>query len=425
VLIARGLGLSGFGEYSLVLSISILATSLSDLGIGQTTIRYASRSADQGDAEGQFAILRWAFRLRIVLVLIVTAVFYAIAPLLGTKLWRINGITPLLRLGLISGIFSALSALPIVYFQSLKRFGMNAAILVVQATISFIGILVLAWLNCWSVSLVIIVSLVAAGIGASIFLFLVPKAALFQTSRLKRTSIIDGLPFWQSPVLHWDRRDALDDMNTNRFALFMLLSSIINIFIESAPLWIMGVLLDQREIGIYSAALRFTLPLTIVLSAVNTAMWPRASALTVLWDKVNLLKKTLRLSFLLTIGSLFYAIAAPLFAPKLFGTQYADSVLLGQLLSIGYSLAILISPAGVVGYSFGLVRIYWLLNLAQLIAVVIINILLLPVYGPIASAIALIVNVLMSIGVVGVILWKKITYVEKGSENCNNCVPKW
>jgi len=183
-------------------------------------------------------------------------------------------------------------------------------------------------------------------------------------------------------------------------------------FIESAGLWMMGVLLDQREIGIYSAALRFTLPLTIILNAVNIAFWPRISTLTALGDKVNILRKSLRLSLLLAIGSLFYAIVAPLFAPWLLGTQYTDSVLLGQVLCIRYCLAILIFPAGVVGYSFGLVRVYWLLNLAQLIAVVIINILLLPVYGPIGSAIALIVPEIMSIGIVGVIIWKKISHVE-------------
>jgi O-antigen/teichoic acid export membrane protein len=412
VLIARGLGPSGFGEYSLVLSISLMATSLSDLGIGQTAIRYASRYANQGDTEGQYSILRWAFRLRIGLILLVTAVFFALSPLLATHVWQTSGLTPLLRLGLVLGIFSAFSAVPVVYFQSLKRFCMNAIVLVVQSIISLIGILVLAYLNYWSVFSVIIVSLIAAAIGSVIFILLVPKAALIQPRGLERTSIIKSLSFWKSPILHRSRQDALDDISKNKFALLMMLSSIITMLIESAGLWIMGIILTKREIGVYGAALRFTLPLTILISGVNIALWPRVSALTALKDKINILKKSLRLSSLLAIGGLLYAIAGPLLAPWLLGSQYSDSIILGQILCIRYCLAIFIFPAGIVGYSFGLVRIYWILNLAQLITVILINILLVPVYGPIGSAIALIVPEILSIVILGAILRKKIVHIE-------------
>ena len=49
VLIARGLGPARLGEYALVMSVAGLATSLADLGVGQTAIRFAARAAsDQG-----------------------------------------------------------------------------------------------------------------------------------------------------------------------------------------------------------------------------------------------------------------------------------------------------------------------------------------------------------------------------------------
>src|SRR5665647_1907577 len=54
-LVARGLGPFGMGQYALVISVSSFTIGLSDMGIGQTAIRYASRAASQGDAEGQFA----------------------------------------------------------------------------------------------------------------------------------------------------------------------------------------------------------------------------------------------------------------------------------------------------------------------------------------------------------------------------------
>ena len=68
ILIARGLGPAGMGQYALILSLTDTVTSLSDLGIGQTALRYASLSASQGDSKGQMAVLRWAARLRLLLV---------------------------------------------------------------------------------------------------------------------------------------------------------------------------------------------------------------------------------------------------------------------------------------------------------------------------------------------------------------------
>src|SRR6266702_2820806 len=76
VLIARGLGPEGMGNYALVLSVSGLAAALSDLGIGQTAIRFASRAASRNESENQLAILRWAFRLRILLVILITFIAY-------------------------------------------------------------------------------------------------------------------------------------------------------------------------------------------------------------------------------------------------------------------------------------------------------------------------------------------------------------
>ena len=89
-LIARGLGPFGMGQYALVISISSFTVGLSDMGIGQTAIRYASRAASQGDAEGQFAILRWTFRLRMLFVLSISLVVFVLAPTIAGTIWHDN-----------------------------------------------------------------------------------------------------------------------------------------------------------------------------------------------------------------------------------------------------------------------------------------------------------------------------------------------
>lgn len=408
VLMARGLGPARLGDYALVMSVAGLATSLSDLGIGQTAIRFASRAAAFGETDRQLAILRWAFRVRMTLVCIITLVFFFLAPVLAHRVWHVSGLTPLIRLGLLAGVFTALAAVPIVYFQSARRFGMNAAISSAQILLGFSGIVAIALLDRWSVSLVLGVSLIASAIAAVAFLSIVPRRALFagDTGGLSRGA--SWWAFWKSPS-ETSSASALDDGETAAgFARFHLFSSVIVMIIQRLDIWLLGIFVTRDEIGIYNAAGRFTLPLVMLLGATTAALWPRASAMSAPDEVRALLIKTFRLTLLAAFGALIYAALIPRLAPTLFGASYAGSVLLGQLLSLRYVLAILGAPLGVIGYSLGLVRVYWLINLLQLTTVLAINLVLLPRIGPVGSAIAYLANELVGLGIVGTLTWRRL-----------------
>jgi O-antigen/teichoic acid export membrane protein len=150
------------------------------------------------------------------------------------------------------------------------------------------------------------------------------------------------------------------------------------------------------------------MPLTIVLNAINAALWPRASATKSSRETLAMLGQTFRLSFIVAVFAVVYSVVAPLLAPVLFGQAYAASTTLGQVLSIRYALAILICPIGVIGYSFGMVRVYWWINLVQLIAVLVINLVFLPRIGPMASALALIANEIIGVSIAGSLIMKRI-----------------
>jgi O-antigen/teichoic acid export membrane protein len=243
-------------------------------------------------------------------------------------------------------------------------------------------------------------------------MFLVPKTALWSTEEFKQAVPGNVSALWYSPEIASTMSNAMDATDPGRFAFLMLLSSVIVMLTLRADIWLMGAFLDESQVGIYSAATRFTLPLTIVLNALNTALWPRVSALANAQVAMSLLKKTFRLSFLAAGGGLLYAMVVPLFTPLLFGSRYVDSVLLGQLLCLRYCFSLLICPVGVIGYSFGLARVYWLVNFIQLVIVVIMNVLLLPVYGPIGSALALIVNDVIGFSIAGTVIWRRTSSVK-------------
>src|SRR5450432_2351476 len=88
VSLARGLGPYGLGQYALCLSVAEVTGQLSELGLGQTGTRYASRAHARGDREGQMAVLRWAFRMRMAVVLMVSVGVYFLVPNLTRYLWH-------------------------------------------------------------------------------------------------------------------------------------------------------------------------------------------------------------------------------------------------------------------------------------------------------------------------------------------------
>ena len=416
VLIARGLGAAGMGQYALVLSICGLTAQLSDLGIGRTAVRFAARAAALGETCLQMAVLRWAFRIRMSMALLMSVVAFILAPWISQRFWHAADLAPIVRLGLWIGILGALAAVPTVYFQALKRFRVNATVTVVQTLLTFIGILILAFLRHWSVTAVIQVSVVTTALGAFIFLVLVPKAALFTVEDLRKPfrSALAGL--WKAPDQSAVSATSLDNTGPTTFAFYMVLSSVATAVILRADVWLMGYFLDKPQIGIYQVATRFTLPLTMLLGALNTALWPRASALTSADATLRLLRGTFKLTALTAACGLLYAAFVPLLMPWLFGSEYATGILLGQLLCLRYCVALLMCPIQVIGYSLGLVRIYWLVNLLQLTVTVTMNVLLLPRMGAVGSAIALIANDVVGFAMIGGLILRHSAAMRLGSD---------
>jgi O-antigen/teichoic acid export membrane protein len=414
VLIARGLGPAGVGQYALVLSLAGVAASLSDLGIGQTAIRFASRAASVGDSEGQMAVLRWAFRLRLALSIAVTGLLFLFAPRLA-EIWKSPDLTPIMRIGLIGGIFTALASIPSIYFQSLKKFGRNASIAVAQTGITLLGIVLLAMLHLWSVQAVVFVSLIAAALGALIFILAIPRAALIGRNPLPRTVAEGWRKIWQNPFASDSATPARDGDDPATFARYNLASTVIVLITLRLDVWLMGAFLQQSEIGIYNIASRFATPLSILLTAIGGALWPRASSHLTLDQIRAMMKKTFILCGVIAVFGTLYAIFVPIVAPLLFGKAFEGSVLLGQILCVRYAFAILIAPIGVIGYSLGMVKIYWRINLVQLIAVVVVNVLLLPQIGPLASALALLANELIGVSLAGAVLWNRLSPKREGT----------
>jgi O-antigen/teichoic acid export membrane protein len=407
-LIARGLGPFGMGQYALAISVSTFTLGVSDMGIGQTAIRYASRAASQGDVEGQFAILRWTFRLRILFVLGLSLVVFVLAPTMAGTIWHDTSLTPILQLSLLIGIFGTLAHVPIIYSQSIRRFRMNSIIQVAQALISFGGIVLVAFFALWHVELVMFVSVVAAFIGALAFITVTPKAAFFKFGTSWRSIHFKLRGVLTPPAIKRGEKSALDSSSIGSFARFNFIDQMVSVAVTTAPVWIMGIFLVKSQIGVYTAAVYVALPISVLVTAVTTALWPRVAAATTLEGNKDLLSRAMLLTVLAVVGVLFYAVFAPLLIPFVFGVGYASGILVAQLLCLGWCIYVLATPFFLVGYNFGVVRISWLINAGMLIIIIAINVWLLPIIGPVAAASAWLIATIFSAACNGIFVWSKM-----------------
>ncbi|MGZ7131166.1 MAG: lipopolysaccharide biosynthesis protein [Halobacteriota archaeon] len=408
VLVARGLGPFGMGEYALAISVSSFTVALSDMGIGQTAIRYASRAASQADVEGHYSILRWTFRLRMVFVLGLSLVIFVLAPTIAGTIWHNNSLTRILQLSLLIGIFTTLAHVPVIYLQSIRRFRMNSIIQVAQALISFAGILLVAFFALWQVEVVIVVSVIATLIGALAFITITPKAALFKFDNSLQ-SICHKLRGALSPlVIESGEISASDSSSIGTFARFNFLDKVVSVGATYAAIWIMGIFLAMSQIGVYSAANSVSIPISLLVTATSTALWPRVAATTTLEGNKKLLRSAMLLAIPAAFGSLFYAVFAPLLMPFVFGAGYTSGITVARLLCVGWCIWLLTLPIGLVGYNFGVVRISWLINLAELIIIITVNVWLLPIIGPLAAALAFVIAAIFGAAGNGIFLWKRI-----------------
>jgi O-antigen/teichoic acid export membrane protein len=169
--------------------------------------------------------------------------------------------------------------------------------------------------------------------------------------------------------------------------------------------WALGRLLGTSELGLYAAAQRTTLPLTILLSGINTALWPRASRITDPNGIRQILRHSLGVCGGLALAAVAYALFVPRLLPFLFGKPYAASVWPGQILCFGWSLAILVCPAGVIAYSVGYVRVAWLINILQLTVEGAALLFLIPRFGVPGAAVAFLLQTItgMSLALVYII----------------------
>ncbi|MBP6993168.1 MAG: oligosaccharide flippase family protein [Spirochaetes bacterium] len=387
ILVARALGPDSMGKYSLILSVTTFIFAITDLGISQTTIRYASKAISLNDVENHRAILRWSLRIRLAILMVTASAVYLITPFITGSVWHVDGIDTLIRLSLFIVLFMIIGTIATLYFQSLKRFMQNAIITSVISILTFSGIIALYYLKLLKIDNIIWYTVISSGVltimAALIFL---PKDAFVPTHFLTKKYRFDIKNILHTPSLgEQPGLDESDSMKT--FAFFSSISSFVIAIGMQMDIWILGAFIPTAEVGIYSVGIKYAMPLATFMATVSTVLWPRISPISKYEELISALKKMIKLGIVLMIPFALYSIFVPMLTPWLFGKAYSGSILYGQILSIRYCISIFTTILLLVGYNIGLIRTFSIITPITIVFWIIVNIVVVSRFGAMGAAI--------------------------------------
>lgn len=391
ILAARWLGLEQFGVFSYAWATTYLLAVLASLGLPICSMRFVSLYRARSDGRNLIRFVRWAWLTAagsgVVLMLIAWLALVA-----GERLWGSDQRT-ILALGFL--------AIPVL----------SAGLLQIQ-TARAIGQVVLAYAPeqvarpfLFIVFGAICVALTASP-GAGTFLLLTSAAYLITTTgqgtllfrilRDERSGMRDEPPGPDDRPRAWLRT-----------ALPMLAFSGAQVALAESGIILVGILLPPEAAGIYAAAARTAMLLTMVTMAVDTMSVPKASALHAQGRRAEIdrtLRRAVRLAFLLAMAMMLAMVVAGGFILELFGPQFAAAYPALLILAGGHALAAAVAPVPAILNATGHQDVVTGLALATVALNLVLGVILITAFGVIGAAVTgAVTTVLLRTALLGVL----------------------
>jgi polysaccharide transporter, PST family len=370
VWIARYLGTEQFGLLNYATAFVALFSPLCNLGLDGLVIkRLVENTADHGQ------ILATSFWMRLVAGYLTWAVI-----ILGILFLRHNDRNTILIVAILgcSSIFQAFNTIDL-WFQSQVKSKYS----VLAKNISFI---VVSGLKVWAV--IIHAPLI---VFACLFLLESSLSAMALLIFFNQTKPNHLLNLWS-----WSRSLAKDLLQESWPLIFSGLSVIVYLRIDQIML---GQMIGNKEVGIYSAATRISeiwyfIPTTIAAS-VSPAIYKAKQI-----SELSYYNKTRQLNTLLVLGSIIISLPLTFLSRTMIGLLFGDSYApAAEILSIHIWASVFVATGVATSHWFiaeGLNHLSMYKTLLGAISNVILNLLLIPIYAGKGAAIATVISYALS-----------------------------
>lgn len=375
LVVARTLGAEAWGTFSLCLSIVTIGAVYTTLGTDSALLRLTGELREQENPAAIKGVFIALMRIVLPMGIAITTLLYLLAPWMSSQLLNKPHLAPYLRIMSLSIVPISLIFLSAQGLRGLSRIGAYAFLNLVAR--HFFPLLV--------------------------FLLLIP---FYQTIETLMFAYFIGLALVALMSLATFMR--LGDFQ-NTQARFEISYKVI--FAISFPLllassaqfikgWIdtimLGIMVDEAQLGIYSIAFKLSTILSIPLVAINAAIAPRFAAAFGRNDQQALreqLQQSAKMVFMLSLPLTLALVAAPTLWLSVFGTEFKVGTTALLILILGRAISALSGSVGIFLQMTGHQQFFQRVTICVMVTVITLNYLLIPRMGINGAAISTCVGV--------------------------------
>ena len=375
IVITRNLGVELYGIFVLVTNVFNFVVLISQLGFENAIIRFVPFYLGKEKDDKVKGTILFGFRVLLLLSIMVLILSQLIAPFIAERIFNRPEIIPLLRILLFSIPFSILAIVSYASLNGLKliKFQVIAAN-ILNPIIFFILVVICFWLGYSLVGL-IWVMLIMGPINLALAYYFLNKK-YFKTKR--------------------NIKPKVEKKEVFQFAIPLYFNQFLNNAIKFIPIFIMGVFLTNKDIGIFNVAFKIAMIVSISLGAFKLIFAPTISSLFAKNNKqlINQLYKTIT-KWMLTIASVILVIII-LFAEtilSIFGAEFLTGINILLILMIGELINVAVGLVGNIIIMSGRPKIALYNSGITFIMITILCYLLIPEYGIIGAALAYTITV--------------------------------
>lgn len=375
LLMAREFGASGAGIFYLCFSLIITLSLLGHVGLDRTVVRLIPPLLLKKDYDGAQAIKRSTLHIVLINSVVLTAGLFLLAPWVASSIFHDAGLTPYIR---IFSLSLPLYSLRYVYgglLRALKR--TRESLLVERVVIYAFGVIAIFSIGTLygvqGMSVGFVLSCAASVVVGAWFIHkYLPKAGSKQTFS-KKILLSSGIPL-----------------------LFVAFGTQM---IGQMSVLILGSLGSTTDVGVYNVALKVSLTLTLILTAINTIAGTTISELYASKQKTKLEKifgKTSALGFVMGLPLFLAMFIFPEFILHIFGAEFVVGVSSLRILAIAQFINIVVGPTLFILAMTGHERALAATVCSSVGLNVVLGFMLIPTYGVAGAALATAATVTIS-----------------------------
>jgi O-antigen/teichoic acid export membrane protein len=357
LLLSRTLGPEEYGKYSFIFVTVALASALFDFGMENTAVRFAAR--DKDEKQSIFG-LYLSVKLGILGLLILWLGFGQSWFFALMNKSSLSHFTPFLIVGLLG---ESLFFVNDTYLQAMQRFQLRAWLNIVRFGIAFLFVVFLLTSHQLFLEM-------------AMFIYWIPL--LFSLAFLGK--------YWGFLKAFWSKKLQPGIFSEIvRYERWMFVYSIANNLIGRLDFLMLGLWVNFSQLGIYNAAVQLCAVISFLPLVLGKVLLPTLAEL----NEVQIFRTTgkmIRGTLLMSLGAVLLIPVSIWLVPLLLGQEYLESIAVLQILVLAFLAGLMSMPYEQALYSLGKPDTLCGCRYFQLIVIVLLNLLVIPVFGVYGAA---------------------------------------